>query len=187
MPLSFGPLRRLLSPEGIGPFPEHDVNGLRTLAWMDTRRMVSCLVVTGLVIAAGCGPSRPATTTVTGTVTYSGKPVDGASVAFVPEKGAPVVGTTDAGGKFSIPGANLGPCRVTIAKASGGASAAAGGMPANPTPADMAKMAAAASAKKPEGPKSEIPEKYGRVISSGLSVTVGADATKNVFTFDLKD
>jgi len=165
------------------------VNGLQTVVGMGARRVAPCLVaVLGLVaVASGCGPSRPATTTVTGTVTYDGKPVEGASVAFVPEKGAPAVGTTDASGKFSIPGAILGASKVTIAKMSGGATAAAGGMPANPTPADMAKMAAAASGKKPEAPKSEIPEKYGRVISSGLTATVTGDAAKNVFTFDLKD
>ncbi|NBV46959.1 MAG: carboxypeptidase regulatory-like domain-containing protein [Planctomycetia bacterium] len=145
--------------------------------------MIAAYLVGCLAVGAGCGPSRPATTTVTGSVTYGGKPVSGASVAFVPEKGAPAVGTTDASGNFSIPGALPGPAKVTIAKTAAGPA----GVPANPTPADMAKMAAAASGKKPEAVKAEIPEKYGRVMSSDLKAAVTTDAKKNVFTFDLKD
>jgi hypothetical protein len=146
------------------------------------------MVIAGcLAVGAGCGPSRPATTTVTGSVTYGGKPVSGASVAFVPEKGSPAVGSTDASGNFSITGALPGPARVTIAKTAAGPSGMPTGVPANPTPADMAKMAAAASGKKPEAVKAEIPEKYGRVAGSDLKAVVTTDAKKNVFTFDLKD
>jgi hypothetical protein len=58
-----------------------------------------------------------------------------------------------------------------------------------------AKMAAAAkqmqesaaNAAASTGPKSIIPEKYGKPTSTDLSYTVVADASKNQFTIELKD
>jgi len=143
-------------------------------------------VVAGLIVFGGfgCGPSGPVTSGVSGTVSVAGKPVEGATVTFVPEKGAPVMGTTDGSGKFTIAQAIRGANKVSITKVSGGGAA---GAPANPTPADMAKMAAAAAGKKQEQGKSEIPEKYGRAASSGLTAEVTSDTKKNVFSFDLKE
>lgn len=154
------------------------MNGSNT-AW-------SSWVVAGVVaaVAVGCGPAGPSTSGVSGTVSVAGKPVEGATVTFVPEKGAPVMGTTDGAGKFTIAKAVRGANKVSITKVSGGGAA---GAPANPTPADMAKMAAAAAGKKQDQAKSEIPEKYGRVQSSGLTAEVTADTKKNVFSFDLKE
>lgn len=58
------------------------------------------LVLGGVV---GCGKSGTAPTVkVSGTVTYNGQPVEGASVAFVPENGRPASGETDASGKFTL-------------------------------------------------------------------------------------
>lgn len=143
-------------------------------------------VVAGVVAcgAVGCAPTGPSTSGVSGTVSVAGKPVEGATVTFVPEKGAPVTGTTDGAGKYAIAKAVRGANKVSITKVSGGGAA---GAPANPTPADMAKMAAAAAGKKQDAAKSEIPEKYGRVQSSGLTAEVTGDTKKNVFPFDLKE
>jgi hypothetical protein len=75
-------------------------------------------------LVAGCEQSnRPATYPVRGTVTYRGKPVAGASVAFL-APGAPrlAVGTTDDAGRFSLTtyeqddGAVLGTHVVTVQK-----------------------------------------------------------------------
>lgn len=52
---------------------------------------------------AGCGPDRPETISVTGTVTLDGSPVSGAVVAFTPVGGGrPATGTTDGSGKFTL-------------------------------------------------------------------------------------
>ena len=50
----------------------------------------------------GCGPDRPKMTPVTGTVTLSGKPLEGVAVMFVSKGGRPAHGTTDASGRFTL-------------------------------------------------------------------------------------
>ena len=56
-----------------------------------------------LLSSSGCSPKLP-TVPVTGTVTYNGKPLDGAQVSFVSkeEGGHGASGTTDAQGRFSM-------------------------------------------------------------------------------------
>lgn len=58
----------------------------------------------GIAVTIGCGSSRSSTYPVTGTVTYNGEPVEGASVALSatePEtRGA--VGITDADGRYEL-------------------------------------------------------------------------------------
>lgn len=59
------------------------------------------VLVLGCVVGCGDSGTLP-TVKVSGTVTYNGQPVEGASVAFVPEKGPPASGETDASGKFTL-------------------------------------------------------------------------------------
>lgn len=57
----------------------------------------------GVVLLAGCGPSRPTTLPVRGTVTLDGQPVEGAQVMLVPDEGGrPGQGITDGAGRFTI-------------------------------------------------------------------------------------
>ena len=57
----------------------------------------------GLLMLAGCGQSGGEKTyRVTGIVTFQGKPVEEAAVSFIPEKGRPASGKTDAEGKFEL-------------------------------------------------------------------------------------
>ena len=60
------------------------------------------LVLLLLASVAGCGPSRPATTRVSGLVTFKGAPVAEADVNFIPADGRPASGRTDAEGRFSL-------------------------------------------------------------------------------------
>jgi hypothetical protein len=146
--------------------------------------IVVTLVAVGL---AGCGGSTmPKIYPATGTVTWKGAPLADATVSFVPSVGAPSDGKTDAQGKFTImtngkPGARAGTCKVTVSKFAG----AAPSMPAAPKPEDMMKMYE--KKKKGEVEKGEIPAKYGRPDTSGLTAEVTTDGAKNVFPFDLKD
>jgi hypothetical protein len=58
-----------------------------------------------LAIVAGCSKTnKPSTAPVTGTVTYKGAPVEGASVMFMPAQAGPkpATGVTDAQGKFKL-------------------------------------------------------------------------------------
>ena len=74
----------------------------------------------GLLASCGCGPGRPATTRVSGRVTYQGKPVTEGRIVFQPEHGRPAMGTLDADGRYTLTtfdagdGALLGHHRVTI-------------------------------------------------------------------------
>ena len=148
---------------------------------------LAVVVALGAIGLAGCGGSTmPKIYPATGTVTWKGEPLADATVSFVPSVGAPSDGKTDAQGKFTImtnvkPGARAGACKVTVSKFAG----AAPSMPAAPKPADMMKMYE--KKKKGEVEKGEIPAKFGRPDTSGLSAEVTTEGAKNVFTFDLKD
>lgn len=77
-------------------------------------------VVTVLICAtmSGCGKSGIAT--VSGTLTYKGKPVTNAFINFVPETGRPSMGETDKDGRFTLTydpqtkGAQIGKHRVFV-------------------------------------------------------------------------
>lgn len=84
------------------------------------RSMLACLF---LLIATGCSPSHPATSPVSGTITYKGAPVGEAVVVFAPDgSGRPATATTDAQGNFRLStfgefdGAMPGNYKVTVTK-----------------------------------------------------------------------
>lgn len=66
-------------------------------------RWVCLSAVLGLIAGCGGGDKGPPLAKVSGTVTYKGQPLAGATVLFVPaKKGRPAQGTTDANGKFTL-------------------------------------------------------------------------------------
>lgn len=77
------------------------------------------MLIVGL---AGCsnGVKTPDLGQVSGTVTLNGKPLDGATVEFIPDAGRPSIGMTDAQGKYKLlfradqPGAVIGTHSVRI-------------------------------------------------------------------------
>lgn len=62
------------------------------------------LIVVGLWMVSGCGPSGPKLVDVTGTVTLDGKPVPSAIVTFNPDfpGGSNSLAKTDANGKYRL-------------------------------------------------------------------------------------
>lgn len=64
------------------------------------RRSVWLLLL--ILLASGCGPSRPPTVKVTGTVIYRGSPVSAADVNFIPADGRPASGRTNEQGRFTL-------------------------------------------------------------------------------------
>lgn len=149
-------------------------------------------------VAVGCnkGPALQ-TYPVTGTVTYNGKPLDGAAVAFVnknPDERS-AAATTDQEGRFSLTtfvgagqilrGAPAGEYGVTITKMTAESAASNGPdmehMSAQERQAMMTKMMSdqiptRGADGKPvdKKPKSAIPEKYNSVKTSGFSATVAS-------------
>ncbi len=144
--------------------------------------VVAAVLGVGLV-GCGGGGGGPDLVGVKGKVTYKGEALAGATVSFISEKGTPAVGSTDSAGAFSLstngkPGAAKGEYRVGVTK-----TASATGS-ANPSPEDMMKMMKGG---KMPATKAEIPAKFGDPKKSGLTATVGSDASKNDFTFELKE
>lgn len=150
---------------------------------LQVRRYFAALLL--IVLASGCGESyslRP----VSGTVTYNGKPVEGASLVFMPDTSGQPFGTgvTDAAGKYTIstngkPGAVAGNHKITIVKLRQTAGGDSSG-DAAPSPEDMK----AQQMKGPPQSKHELPEKYSFPQGSGLTANVGE---KEVFDFQLSD
>ena len=88
----------------------------RSLTLLLTVIFLACLVT-------GCGPSRPSTIPVAGTVTLDGTAVEGASVMLMPAgEGQAATGVTDAEGKFTLKtyepgdGARPGSYKVIVTK-----------------------------------------------------------------------
>lgn len=133
-----------------------------------------CLVMLNL---SGCGDGRPARATVTGTVSYNGKPLNIGSLVFIPIGGGPPAqgkvnreGTYEMGTYEEDDGVIPGDYKVMItALTSSGGS----GLPEDTVSAN-------------EAPVSVIPEWYGDLEKSGLQVTVKAEE-ENKIDFPLTD
>jgi hypothetical protein len=154
---------------------------------------VHCGVVAALLIAslsAGCGEAGPKLLPASGTVTYQGKPLEGALVSFLGEGNVLGSGTTDAAGKYTIstlgrPGAVPGKNQVAVTKQTGskGVAKDAGPPPTPPSPEEIqAKMKAAMSGAKVEN---LVPAKYADPAQSGFTADV--QPGKSTFDFTLTD
>lgn len=157
---------------------------------------VYCLLAVAFSGCSGGKPPLPSTTPVTGTVTYNGQPLEGASVVFVPKDvtaGKTASATTDAQGKFELTtfvagttqakGAMPGDYKVTVGKSEAG--------PAMTMPEyGKATAPSAPSVGAKEGgatpPKSAIPERYADPDKSQLTATVKPSANEP-FTFALTE
>lgn len=126
-----------------------------------------------MALLAGCGPRNPATTAVTGTVTYQGKPVEDAGVVFMPNTGRPASGRTDAQGRFILrtykanDGAIVGENIVSVSKTA-------------PDPNDNSNDPLLRRT------ISLLPTRYASLTTSPLRAPVSASGP-NDFTFDLTD
>lgn len=140
-------------------------------------------LVFGLVVGvstwfAGCGGGpgdAPETVAAKGTVTVDGAPIAGLSVAFIPASGKLATGLTDEQGNFTLStnepgdGAVVGSYSVSITRVPDEVTEAMPGMDGY---------------KEPEPPP--FAKKYTDPQTSGLTATVDADPSKNVFKFDLE-
>lgn len=143
-------------------------------------------IPTILVVLTGCsGSNLPATYPVTGTVTYNGKPVEGAAVTLVPsgENGRSAGGETNVEGKFSVKtyispqdqpeGAVSGEYTITVSK-----------LEKRELPEGMKPEEAIRVFRDMGPPKQLLPKQYGSPNTSKLKVTI-TDTAPEPLTLDL--
>lgn len=140
-----------------------------------------------LVGIAGCGSGdgNPPTYPVTGTVTYQGKPVEGADIVFVPStpEALAAFAKSDADGKFAMrtfePGDGVvaGSYKVKVVKLEPGDVEET---PVFESSEEEAEFYVEGDPVTP--PKNLLPRKYADHNASGLTVTVAAEP----LTFDIQ-
>ena len=143
-----------------------------------------------ILLHVGCtgGPSNPKTYPVSGVVTQGGKPVENASVVFVPLNAScqPAMGTTDANGKYELTttvakdGAMPGKYGVKVAKYD---------KPVERPVEEVRDMSPEEEQKRynpdekaPPPPKNLLPAKFDNHVTSGFSHTVGTEPS----TYDIQ-
>ncbi|NOX54416.1 MAG: carboxypeptidase regulatory-like domain-containing protein [Planctomycetes bacterium] len=157
--------------------------------------VLGALLAIGVCYIVGCsgGPDRPKTYPVTGTVTLDGKPVEGATVVFVPKeegKGRAATGVTDSDGKYSlgtfasgdgvIPGEYL----VKVTKYRPPSSQQPPVEDEEDEESEMRAFLEAQKGTEPTTTETELPVKYSNEQTSGLFFTV--EAKENTFDIPLK-
>ena len=137
-----------------------------------------------LPFLGGCsGGTGIRTSPVTGTVTYKGQPVAGATISFIPDGGErPAAAISAAGGKYDLAtldldGAMPGNYTVLVRKLDVAAGSTA--------PVSM-EEALKLNSRPPAPPKELLPAKYGDVARSPLKFEVKA-GQKNVIDLQLAD
>lgn len=142
----------------------------------------------GLILSAsGCGGTKlPETVSVSGTVIYQSKPVEGAQVVLnnTDPAGKPAAGVTDAQGKFTVQtyvdpanqvrGAIPGSYKVTVMKIE------------KSTMSSEEMMKSAASGDKQAGPKHLLPVKYSNLATTDLPAEIKKGSAAQL-TLELKD
>jgi hypothetical protein len=120
------------------------------------------LVLLLLPLATSCGGQAKGT--VSGKVTYQGKPLPSGIVTFVPETGAPQYADIQKDGTYNMTSAPLGSVKIGVQVKSGQEVLASGGMPRNPK--DYGKLRSAMSE------SGNFPPKYSDPNQSELTYTV---------------
>ena len=144
------------------------------------------LSVLSIVWSLGCSsgqmenPDWPERYAASGTVTWQGKPVEGADVTFMSDSGnSTAVGKTDSAGRFVLTthvdgdGAVAGPQKVAVRRVN----------IVDKTPKDV-DLSAGGVALPPEITWI-VPEEFSNPATSGLTAVVNEDGP-NEYTFDLK-
>lgn len=144
---------------------------------------ISLALLLSALLAQGCGQEQKGeheVYPVTGTVTYKGAPVAGATVSFLSqERQVSAYGRTDDAGRFQLTtyaqndGAVAGKHKVTIKKM------LSGGEPKEIEPGVLDPRGAVTEA------RSAIPVQYGNPVATPLTADVTTSGS-NDFPFDLK-
>jgi hypothetical protein len=170
-----------------GPRRETDACGLHG----DARVLISWLFLFTATMCGCQGARGPAVEFIDGSVQLDGKPVDGATVTFIPAAGSgPVASgisgpdgrfvlTTAAAGAVAGKGAPAGDYEVIVVKME--STLVAELDPSDPGYASQADLPTT-----PTKPKSLVPSAYGKASTSGLKATVMKGRNELSFSLDSK-
>ena len=117
-----------------------------------------------LLLVIGCGD--PGKGTISGKVTYQGKPVSSGFVTFVPEKGTPIHADIQSDGSYRVEKVPIGLVKIGVQPKSGLDTLQSSAMPRNPQ--DYGKFKGIAETQS----KTAIPPQYSDPNQSGLTYTV---------------
>lgn len=149
------------------------------------RTYVLIFISGAMLLAGGCASKA----TITGTVTYKGKPIPSGSITFTPESGAPLVNAPIRDGKYTAESVPTGDAKVSITSLYMNRSSSPMMDPNKrdklAPPKDAPPEAQKAYQRTPEfKPGLKIPEKYTDPEQSGLSYTVQRGSQTKDFNLD---
>lgn len=139
------------------------------------RYVVGMGIVCLLAGVAGCGKGKG---TVSGRVTYGGKPVVSGTVSMIASDDIQYSGSISPDGTYSISGVPNGPVRILVSSPNSNAVKPGGPPPTSGTQGDI-EGAPAQPAAKP-GEWTELPGKYADPAQSGLTGTVKSNTIINL-------
>jgi hypothetical protein len=145
---------------------------------MKTTPLLAAAGACALALAAcGCGGS---TGTVSGKVTYLGRPLPGGTVTCLTKENRPYLGKIEPDGSYTVSGVPAGPVTVAVE-----AGAAAGEPPVPLHEKDQPPPAMKPPASEPAPPPAmKLPKQYANPDSSGIGLTVVKGT--NSFNIELK-
>jgi len=152
------------------------------------RRSPRCGWPVLLLVLAGCSSQG----TITGKVTYQGKPLASGTVTFVPEQGGHAVSTDIHNGEYKVLKIAPGPAKIAVSIPSRPAEVASFIQKMQPPSPEMKGKKAPPTSPPAGGPKSAkappatpFPNKFTDPNTSGLTYTVRGGS--QVFDIDLTD
>lgn len=138
--------------------------------------LLAALGVGGAVPTPAADPTDE-TGTITGRVTFRGKPLPGGTVAFHPVRGKPIVGKLKPDGSYAVKGVPVGRVRVTVETESV--------RPRPRVPSSIPPGSADPPPKRDDASKYvRIPEKYAKPETSALTYVVQAGSQTLDLTLD---
>ncbi len=144
------------------------------------------LVSIGLLTLMGCGSKRNQSAVVSGTITYKGQPVNGASLHLYPTSGGGVDPTIPVNqeGMFRISNIPPGEYKIVVEATQGGRMPT---LPKNADPAKAAEMKQKLEAMQGMGkPTIPFPTKYKSIRSTDLKCTIN-QGEQTPLNLELKD
>ena|SRR5262245_912624 len=131
------------------------------------------LAVSILLVACGCSSKG----TVSGKVTYRGKPVVWGTVSVIASDNVQYAAQITPEGTYSIPNVPTGPARFAVSSPNPDGTARGGPAAANGGAGDRGSPGEGGPPNPPPGAWVALPEKYNDPLQSGLTGTIGASST----------